>query len=58
MEVVARSWNEPMPHYGMFRYGMKLKWLRSVLRNWNREKVGNIFDNLKAVEDMVKAKEQ
>ncbi|CAI9105813.1 OLC1v1004827C1 [Oldenlandia corymbosa var. corymbosa] len=54
LEIVAKNWNLPMEAHGMLRFSMKLRRLKSMLKEWNKTAFGNVFENLKNAEDQVR----
>lgn len=58
LNVVSSSWQEPIAGYGMLRFSLKLRRLKQALCLWNKEKFGNIFDNLRRSEATLKRMEQ
>lgn len=55
--MVRASWSQTEASYGMLRLGLKRKYVRGVLRQWNKEKVGNIFENIQKAEEDLKIRE-
>ncbi|GAA0169435.1 hypothetical protein LIER_40758 [Lithospermum erythrorhizon] len=52
-EVVATTWCKPIFGNPLFVLQSKLKALKQVLREWNKEVFGNIFTQAKSVEEKV-----
>lgn len=52
--VVRDGWEIPIEGFGMFKFSSKLKHLKSVLKEWNRQVFGNIAVNIQQAEREVK----
>jgi len=54
-DVVIAAWKYFTPPAGakMFQFQQKLKYLKQVLKTWNRTQFGNIFDQRKALEQQM-----
>eukprot|EP00253_Pinus_taeda_P011971 PITA_11971 len=59
-EVVITTWKSFTPPVGakMFQFQQKLKYLKQVLKSWNRTQFGNIFDQWKALEQQMNILQQ
>lgn len=59
-EVVIVAWKSFIPPAGakMFQFQQKLKYLKQVLKSWNRTQFGNIFDQRKALEQQMNTLQQ
>lgn len=57
MDLVQHSWGKPVEGFGMLRFSLKLRRLKSDLRAWNRSVVGNVHLNSQRAEVEVKALE-
>ncbi|KAJ8766129.1 hypothetical protein K2173_021646 [Erythroxylum novogranatense] len=56
--TVAASWEMPQEGYGMYRFSRKLRRLKEVLKHWNKDVFGNVFDRVRQAEATVKSLEQ
>lgn len=43
LDVVKSSWEAPVDEFGMLWFYLKLRRLKQALREWNRDKFGNIL---------------
>ena len=50
MSIVKHNWELPVDFYGPYKFAWKLKRLKIVLKQWNKNVVGNLFSNLKQAE--------
>ncbi|KZV50954.1 hypothetical protein F511_44900 [Dorcoceras hygrometricum] len=57
VQTVRLQWNNPCQEIGLDRFAIKLKRLKAHLKWWNRDVFGNIFDNLKRLNEEVNQKE-
>ncbi|CAI9114968.1 OLC1v1015797C1 [Oldenlandia corymbosa var. corymbosa] len=51
LKVVEENWNMPLSQSGMLGFSLKLRRSKLRVKTWNKENIGNAFDNLKKVED-------
>ncbi|KAJ8752695.1 hypothetical protein K2173_006497 [Erythroxylum novogranatense] len=56
--TVVASWEQPQEGYGMYRFSRKLRRLKEVLKHWNKDVFGNVFDRVRQAEATVKSLEQ
>ncbi|XP_027083525.2 uncharacterized protein [Coffea arabica] len=56
-EVLRANWQQEINGYGMFAFSSKLKQLKHMLREWNKNAFGNIFSNVAAAEEEVRISE-
>ena len=57
LELVRASWCLPVAYHGPYGFAWKLKRLKGVLRDWNRNVIGNIFHNMSKAEGELRALE-
>lgn len=53
MAVVRNSWDVPAPGFGMYKFSVKLRRLKVVLKAWNRDVFGNFNRNIREAEERV-----
>jgi len=52
--LISKVWNTPVVGCPMFILNRKLKMLKEKLKEWNKNIFGNVTDNVKVVEDLLK----
>ena len=59
-DVVIYAWNSFNPPEGakMYQFQQKLKFLKQVIKTWNRSQFGNIFDHQKLLEEQMNTLQQ
>ncbi|XP_019157169.1 PREDICTED: uncharacterized protein LOC109153759 [Ipomoea nil] len=56
--IVKKVWSEEVVGNSMYRFATKLKKTKRVLKNWNWEVFGNIFEKVKLLEERVRVCEE
>lgn len=54
LEVVKSSWNIPIHGDALYRFAGKLKRLKRILIEWNKQSFGNVFRNIVEAENQLK----
>lgn len=51
LEVVGTSWVAIVKGFGMYFFLLKLRRLKAALRDWNKNKFGNVIENVCKAEE-------
>ncbi|KZV43061.1 hypothetical protein F511_04453 [Dorcoceras hygrometricum] len=57
LQTVRLNWNNPCQEVGLEGFAIKLKRLKAHLKWWNKAVFGDIFDNLRRLNEQVNQKE-